>query len=105
MPLLQAKRSSESSACPNAVAASRGRASIETGTPSAPNAVSIDARERSSDGQTIAISSGAMPSRTSSSTVSATSSSVARRPAPSRKRTELSSGAGVAVSSKRWRSR
>ena len=38
---------------------SRGRASIATGTPSAPKAVSIDARERSSDGQTIAISSGA----------------------------------------------
>ena len=58
MPLPQAKRSNESSAWPNAVAARRGLASIETGTPSAPNAVSIDARERSSDGQTIAISSG-----------------------------------------------
>ena len=80
MPLLQAKRSNESSAWPNAVDARRGLVSIETGTPSAPNAVSIDARERSSDGHTIAISSGAMPSRTSSSTVSATSSSVARRP-------------------------
>ena len=71
----------------------------------APKAVSIEARDRSSDGQTTAISSGAVPSRTSSSTVSATSSSVARRPAPSRKRIEPSSAAGSAPSSKRWRSR
>ena len=95
VPLLQAKRSSERSACPNAVVASRGRASTAIGTPSEPNAVSSDARERSSDGQTIAISSGRVPPRTSSSTVSATSSRVARRPAPSRKRIEPSSGAGA----------
>ena len=63
MPLLHEKRSSERSAWPNAVAPSLGRASIASGTPSEPNAVSIDARERSSEGQTIAISSGAVPSR------------------------------------------
>ena len=97
VPPLHAKRSSESSAWPNARRAeARPRLDRERDPERAEGGLDRGARalER---GQTTAISSGAVPSRTRSRTASATSSSVARRPAPSRKRIEPSSGPAGAV--------
>ena len=67
--------------------------------PSAAKVVSSGARQRSSDGATIAMAAGSVPPRTSSRISSPTSSSAPREPAPSRKRTAPSSAGGSAGAS------
>ena len=69
---------------------SEARPSNATGTSSDANAVSSGTRMDSTDAHTTAISFGAVPARTYPRISSATSSSVPRVPAPSRKRTEPS---------------
>ena len=89
------RRSAAARAAPGrtAFAPSAARRLDRDGTPRAANAVSSGARTAiDATGQTTAISSGATPSRDQLQASSATSSSVARRPAPSRKRIEPSSG-------------
>ena len=60
--------------------------STANGTPSCANAASSGARQRSTDSQTTATRSGAVPPRRSAATSLARSSTVPRVPAPSRKR-------------------
>ena len=91
-PPTHAKRSSDRRAWPYGVVPSPARPSNATGTPTAANAVPSASLTASTDGQTTAISWGGVPALTCASTVSATSSSVPRVPAPSSQRSEPSSG-------------
>src|SRR5204863_1364226 len=95
-PPSQAKRSTLNSAWPYAVLSSRTYDSSAYGTPSVPSAVSRGACQRSSVGQTMPISSGAVPPRMSDSSSSPTSSSTPRVPAASKKRSAPSIGGASA---------
>ena len=92
-----------SAARPSAPSPKRVPCSPAYGIPSEPKIVSNEADQRSTDSQTIPISWGGVPALTSPRTSAATSSTVPRMPAPSRKRSAPSSGGpGSGWSRKSW---